>query len=409
MQNQKGSLQAALTPSLRLFLGGYFFVELSTMYTLFMPLLMSELGASVVDIGLVYTLAEVVPLGFSIFGGYLSDRFGRLRAITWGNLVTIFSFAVLIFASRWEWMILVYSLQGISWALGGPSYSAYIADSTAEEHRAKVYAIQQNVRNAVHLIRFPLAGWITAQFGFKGMLLTAALVYLIGTIVFAALNRKENLHPEEIESKPTIKTFRKSFSLIISAVLAGGLFTWIFIIDHANDIFLALSNQMQVLYFEQVIGVGVEKIGYLPTIGAVIALMVTVPIGYWVDRRGENIGLGLAYFLLAVQNGIIILAGSFLELVPTAIIYPFMIGLAAPAYKSLISKAVPEGQLGLAFGLTWTSRGLVSLPSPYLGGVLWDRFGPRTPFVVTIIGCLVLSGLAFFKLKTPNDKVIEAV
>lgn len=36
-------------------------VELSGMYALFMPRFMRKLGAAAVDIGLVYTLAEVIP------------------------------------------------------------------------------------------------------------------------------------------------------------------------------------------------------------------------------------------------------------------------------------------------------------------------------------------------------------
>jgi MFS family permease len=243
------------------------------------------------------------------------------------------------------------------------------------------------------------------------MLLTAAAVYTVGSMILAALNRRENSQLQQTENTKPGPSLRRSFGVILSALMAGGLFTWIFIIDHANDVFLALSNQVHVLFFEQVIGVGVEKIGYLPTIGSVIALVVTVPLGRWVDKRGENIGLGLAYFLLAVQNLVIILAVNFLGLLPSAVIHPIMIGLAAPAYKSLISKAVPEGQLGLAFGLTWTSRGLISLPSPYIGGLLWDRFGPRTPFIVTISGCLALSVLAFLKLKpekTPSDTAGKA-
>jgi hypothetical protein len=61
MPNQKNSLLAVLTPSLRFFLAGFFLTELSGMYTLYMPLFISELGASPAEIGLVYALAEVVP------------------------------------------------------------------------------------------------------------------------------------------------------------------------------------------------------------------------------------------------------------------------------------------------------------------------------------------------------------
>jgi len=91
-------------------------------------------------------------------------------------------------------------------------------------------------------------------------------------------------------------------------------------------------------------------------------------------------------------------------LVPAALVHPFMIGLAKPASQSLISKAVPEEQRGLAFGLTWTSRGLLSLPAPYFGGLLWDHISPGTPLLITVIGCLGLSVLAFWKLKVPRDE-----
>jgi MFS family permease len=323
-------------------------------------------------------------------------------------LITLLSFALMLFADRWEWMILVFSLQGLSWALGGPSYSAYIADTTAEEHRARVYAVQQNVRNAVNLIKFPLAGWVSALFGFKAMLLSAAIIYLVGTILFTILSQRESQRQQQKKDSQPAKSFRSSFAVIVGALLAGGLFTWLFIIDHANDIFLGLSNKLQVLYFEEIIGLTVDQIGYFPTIAAVVSLFVTIPLGHRVDKRGENIGLGLAYFLLAFHIGAPLLATCFWGLLLPTLAHPFMMGLAVPAYKSLISKAVPDDQLGFAFGLTLTSRGLISLPAPYLGGLLWEQVDPRAPFLVTVFGCLVLSVLAFSRLKIPKKAESEA-
>jgi MFS family permease len=409
MENQSSNLRSILTPSLRLFLAGEFFIKFSDMYGLFLPLLMSEMGASVVDIGLVYTLSDIVPLALNIIGGWLSDRFGRLRTITWGNILRLLSFAVMFFANQWEWMILVFSLIGMGWALGGPSFAAFIADNTAEENRAKVYAVQHNVQNVINLSRYPLAGLIVARFSYKTMILVAAIFFIIGTIILAVLERMSQQKQHQSDIKSDNIPFKKSFGLMIALVLAGGLFTWLFIIDHANDIFVGLSNTLSVIYFKDVVGVSVEQIGYLPTIGAIIAFFVTIPLGYWVDKKGENVGMGLAYFLLALHFAFPLIARNFLGLIPSALVYPFMMGLAVPASKSLISKAVPEEQRGIAFGLTLTSRGLVSLPSPYLGGLLWDRFNPRTPFLVTVIGCLGLSVLAFLKLKIPKEKELNAI
>ncbi len=402
MENKEKALSSILTPSLRLFLAGEMLINFSDMYILFLPLFMSDLGASVVEIGLIYSLSDVVPLALNIIGGWLSDQFGRIKTITWGNLLKLFSFAVMIFVDQWQWMILVFSLIGIGWALGGPSFAAYIADHTADENRAKVYAVQLNLRNAVNLVKFPLAGLLVARFGFRMMILAAALLFIFGTIVLAVLERRPDQKIDLDQVKNTPKPFGKSIGLIFSLLLAGGLFTWMFIIDHANDIFVGLSNSFQFLYFEDVVGVSIEQIGFIPMIGSLVALLVTIPLGSWVDKKGENVGLGLAHFLLAFFFATPLLARNFLGLIPSALIHPFMIGLAVPASKSLISKTVPAEQRGIAFGLTSTSRGLFSLPAPYLGGLLWDRFSPGTPFLITAIGCLGLSCLAFWKLKIPK-------
>ena len=239
------------------------------------------------------------------------------------------------------------------------------------------------------------------------MLLVAAIFFIIGTAILAVLEWTTKQKVAKDEITPDNPPFTKSFALIISLIFAGGLFTWLFIIDHANDILVGLSHPLQVLYFEEVVGVNVEQIGYLPTIGAIVALFVTVPLGYWVDKHGENLGMGLAYFLLIFHLGIPLVARNFLGLIPSALVHPFMIGLAAPASLSLISKAIPEEQRGIAFGITWTSRGIISLPSPYLGGLLWDRFSPRTPFLITILGCLGLSIMAFLKLKIPKEESVN--
>ena len=407
MEGKGESLRSILTPTLRLFLAGEFFITLSDMYGLFLPLFMSDLGASVIDIGLVYSLSEIVPLLINVIGGWLSDRFGRLRTITWGNILKLLSFGVMLFADQWQWMILAFTIMGIGWALGGPSYAAFIADNTAEKNRAKVYAIQLNLKNVINLIKYPLAGLTVSQFGFKAMLLAAASFFGIGSVILALLSRRTSLKSLPGQPLPTGIPLGKSVGVVTGLVLAGGLFTWLFIIDHANDIFVGLSSSLQFLYAEQIVGVSVAQLAYLPTIGAAIALVVTIPLGYWVDNKGENVGMGLAYLLLAVHFGTPLIARNFFGLVPSALVHPLMIGLAGPASQSLLSKAVPEEQRGIAFGLTLTSRGLVSLPAPYLGGLLWDRFNPKTPFLVTVIGCIGLSVVAFLKLKTPAKELIN--
>lgn len=76
--------------------------------------------------------------------------------------------------------------------------------------------------------------------------------------------------------------------------------------------------------------------------------------------------------------------------------------LMAPAYESLISKAVPEKLRGTAFGLFSTSLGLLLLPAPALGAQLWERVSPRLPSSLTAIVGLVSVIPVWLKFKLPG-------
>jgi MFS family permease len=79
------------------------------------------------------------------------------------------------------------------------------------------------------------------------------------------------------------------------------------------------------------------------------------------------------------------------------------VGLASPAYSSLISKAVPQRLRGVAFGLFSTSLGLVSLPAPVIGGYLWENVNPQFPFLLTAFAALLSIIPVWLKFKTSGD------
>ena len=83
------------------------------------------------------------------------------------------------------------------------------------------------------------------------------------------------------------------------------------------------------------------------------------------------------------------------------------VGLATPAYQSLISKAVPQRLRGVAFGLFSTSLGLVSLPAPLIGGYLWEKVNPQFPFMLTAFISLLSIIPVWFKFKVIGDVEAE--
>jgi hypothetical protein len=55
----------------------------------------------------------------------------------------------------------------------------------------------------------------------------------------------------------------------------------------------------------------------------------------------------------------------------------------------------------LAYGFFNSSIGLLSLPAPWLGAALREKFSPQTPFMITALAMFLSSGLAYLKLRLP--------
>jgi len=57
---------------------------------------------------------------------------------------------------------------------------------------------------------------------------------------------------------------------------------------------------------------------------------------------------------------------------------------------------------GTAFGFFSSSIGVISLPMPYIGTLLWQNFGPKVPFYVPLVALLVMLPIIWVKFRLPK-------
>src|SRR5512135_2027147 len=89
-----------------------------------LSLYLIHLGASVAQVGLVFTVASLVPMALQLFGGWLSDIIGRLRAIAIGSSIAVVGYLLFFISPSWEWVMLGLVFEYISGAFVGPSFAA---------------------------------------------------------------------------------------------------------------------------------------------------------------------------------------------------------------------------------------------------------------------------------------------
>ena len=392
-----------LTPLLLWFLFAMILANIAgSMTSILAPLYLIELGASVEQVGLVFTLTSVVVLGLQIFGGWISDSIGRLRAIAIGSIGGVIGNIAMWLAPSWPWMLLALSINQVPYALVGPSFSAFIAENSSEANRGRVYGLTDALYQVVGIVGPPLGGWIAGMYGFRPMLLVATLFYTAAAILRIWMAR--TMRPiADGDSRPALNlaTFKSGVSLVASMVMSGGIVTWIFLTDGVRDIAFRLSNELQPVYLEQIGHLSLTEIGLLSSVFSVAMMLTPLVSGRLADRYGERLPISAGFLVIFVAYMVFITADGLLVFSLAWALFGAGVGVLSPAYQSLVSKVVPRKSLGLFNGLFQSSLGFVSLPAPWIGALLWARFDPRLPFLLTAFLAVITVVPTWFKFRLP--------
>ncbi len=392
-----------LSPLMRWFMLAMVLANIAgTMSILLMPIYLTEQGASVGQVGLVFTITSVAILILQIIGGWVSDSIGRLRAIAIGSVGGIIGFIALIIAPTWQWMIIALIIYQIPFALVGPRFNAFIAENSAEENRGRVYGITGTIYQVTGVIGPPLGGLIAGSYGFKPMLLVAGILYsaAAGLRIWMATTMRS---PEEKQSQPmSMKSFRSGMTTVFAMLFGGGIITWIFITDGINDIANQLTNNLQPLYLEQVAGITIQQIGLLGAIFSIAMMIVPMFSGRLSDRYGERVPIFFGFLIIFAALWIFLSSRHFIGFAFVWAIFGLGVGLLGPAYQALISKVVPAKMLGTFSGIFYSSVGFISLAAPWLGAKMWENWGPRSPFFATAIASALVLPIIWVKFKLPE-------
>jgi MFS family permease len=361
-----------------------------------------EMGASIAQVGLVFTVAALVPLTLQILGGWFSDTIGRLRAIALGSSIATVGYLLFAISPSWEWVMLGLCVEYVSNSVVGPSFQAYIAEQSEESQRGRVFGLTQSIYMVVTVIGPATAGFLAYRFSFKLMLLVAFVLYSSATGVRIWMATAERFTPKKAAQRPALSGLKTQMGAMFALLFAGGILTWIWVTDAVGDTAFNLIGQLYPIYLSDIGGMNVEQIGLLNAAWGVATILSSLLTGWLVDRRSERIAIVSGFVIEVMGLVMVIQARGF----PAFLVAMFTFGLGTgslmPAYSSLISKAVPEDKRGLAFGLFGTSLGILSLPFPWIGAQLWERFGPQTPFWITVVACLISIPIAWWKFVLPE-------
>ncbi|MFZ3071572.1 MAG: MFS transporter [Anaerolineaceae bacterium] len=410
METPENPKKPLLSPVLKTFMATMILANIAGgMWGSFLPLYLKSLGANVTQIGLFFTISQIIPLILQILGGWISDNLGRLRSVAFGSLFGVLQYIGLILAPTWIWVLIGQGLGAITHALVGPSFSAFIAEESSAENRGQVYGTTEAIFTIVSIVGPPFGGYLTDHYGFKLMLIVSGIIYTIATVLRIIMAKHAT--PQKTADKKVkldLGSLKVNLGAMVGLIIAGGVMTWIMVTDGIRDISFSLWGNLLPVYLEDLGGMNAQKIGWLFSIMSVATMLINIPAGKMADRKGEKPAIMIGFVAQATAVFLFVSASNFYLFALAFVFFGIGSGLMGPAYQSLLSKVLPERLRGTGFGLIQSSLGVFSLPAPAIGAAMYNNVSPKSPFLVTAWVSLLALIPAFLKFKV-DDKDQQAI
>ncbi len=351
---------------------------------------------------LMVTMVTVIYAAGQFFAaplmGKLGDRYGRRPVL----LISIFGSAVgyVIFGIGGAlWILLVSRLiDGIT-AANLSTASAYIADISSPEERAKNFGLI-GVAWGVGLVLGPALGAATGQISLEAPAFIAAAFSLLGlTLGFFFL--PESLPKEQRETAPIHMRDISPFGSIGSMARKPRLGNLLVVLCLFNFAFNGV-NAIQTLFVIEKFDAQPWQTGLLLVLSGIAVIIVqALFVQRTVSRYGEK-AVGIASLLAQAIIAIaIFFTPAFWIIYPLSVANIIVSTFTFSTLTTLTSNRVSPHELGTLMGVTTALASLMTIVGPLWAGIIYDHVLRGAPYWS---GAVVFALAAFILTRAKNQE-----
>lgn len=354
----------------------------------FLPMYLMALGGSVITVGALGGMDNLLSALYAFPGGYLSDRLGVKRALLVFNLIAMTGYCVVILVPAWQ-AVLVGAIFFLSWsAVSLPATMSLVAKVLPTDKRTMGVSMHSLVR------RFPMAlgpimgGLFISYWGMKNgvraAFVVALLMSLIGAVLQQILIEEDSGKQKKAQANP-FNMYKHMSSRLKLLLVSDILVRFCEQIPYA---FVVIWSMTRIVH-----PVSAFQFGILTGVEMATAILVYIPVAYLADRSTKKPFVVITFIFFTVFPLVLLVSQSFNWLVLAF----FVRGLkefGEPTRKALIMDLAPENEKAAMFGLYYLMRDVVVSLAAFGGAFLWMR-SPQTNFIVAvffgILGTLVFA------------------
>ncbi|MFX1366814.1 MAG: MFS transporter [Promethearchaeota archaeon] len=367
----------------------------------------TNMGATGIQLSLIVSVQVLGRMISAFITGFITDRINsRTFLVLIGSYGRAFSYFIIYAAIIINNLILLgvgtFTLgfmAGVFWV----PFNTFVAEKSNKDNRSQAYG-KVNSSNAIGQIIGSLFGFnlvmIAGSLTNNPFIIYAAIpVYGIANFIAGVrfhLNVDESVRFSEYPSDNNTsidKTINKSKIFYSKATIIGVFF--LMTVLFLGSINSSIARPFLNIYLLENIESNINLViwAYLPA--GILATLFAPKLGAIVDKLRPSIGITIVSILGAIVTWLLINSEN-IWIFAILLLFDMTIMIAAGLiFQNLVSRITVEhrGKL-LGIGDFFTYLG--SVIGPILGGIVWDFFGPKFPFIISIF--VELSLIPFYLL-----------
>lgn len=369
-----------------------------------LPLYLRDVGADASTIGWMFAVMTLAIAISEVFWGWVVDRINLMVALTVGTLLLGVVIIGLRLATTIPWLFVAMFFYGF---LRSPMWVAgrwYMGVHAPADMRAVAMAVLMIASSLTQSVSGFVSGYVTERWGFEGTVMLASAVSIgAGLILLLGHNR---LRFQRRRAAPDPST------PVTAPVALAGRDVWrytLFLGSYGLIFFVSFGifDAYVPLFAASAVLADPLKVGALFGLRGLVQTVLLLPMGRLADRIGKPFFVPAGLALVALSTAGIALSTNYTMLAICAIFFSLSMTLYMPTVTAILSERIPVSGLGTAMGVYGLMEDVGWGVGPAIGGVLWEAWGMRSPF---LFGGAIAAVAAptYFLLKTRFDHAVDA-
>lgn len=360
----------------------------------FLPKYFETIGATVLIIGGLGFLQNMLGAIWVLQGGYLSDKLGTKKSFFFFNLLAIAGYLIAIIFTNWI-AVFIGMIFFSAWSnISLPGSMSLITDALGSKKSVMGISMHSFIRRIPMAIGPVIGGIIIMNYGvIYGIKISFAVSVLFCLIGMIFQFRMKDLRKPEYESVHPLLLW-KQMDVRLKNLLV-------------SDILIRFCEQIPyvfvVIWCLDKIKISPAHFGLLTAIEMIVAALVYIPVASFSDKLEKKPFVAITFFFFTIFPIILLFSKNYFTLL-IAFIIRGLKEFGEPTRKALITDFCPQETKARTFGLYYFVRDFIVSFAAFLGGLLWMHSPELNLVSAAFFGTIGTLYFIFFGKGVPSDR-----